>query len=127
MEEQKAFLIQALTRKARAMAHVEPAGDGFDQALTHLTRWVNIEANNDHAVLSLEKKKRMGHWGLALKLLNALLKNNDEDTKKSIYPMTKEEILAERTKVLHKLEYGHFMKREEGWKSVTSMKDFVLF
>lgn len=125
MTEKKSFLIEALARKAHAHVGDE---DKFNDTLKVLSKWEDIEKNKKYAVLSIEKYKTAKRFGLILKLLNSLLEKNGDDTKDGIYPMKKDEIIKERSKVLKSLNYTELAERDDSWTRASSaLKDFALF
>lgn len=125
MTEKKSFLIEALARKAHAHVGDE---DKFNDTLKVLSKWEDIEKNKKYAVLSMEKYKTAKRFGLILKLLNSLLEKNGDDTKDGIYPMKKDEIIKERSKVLKSLNYTELAERDDSWTRASSaLKDFALF
>lgn len=129
MEEKKLFLIEALARKARAVGDISPEENGvFENALKHLSKWDTVDASNKKlAALVLQKFGKAQRLGSQLKLLNELLKNNGNDTKGGIYPLTKIDLLEKRTEVLKNLNYSHLVDRNEKWKAISSPKDYAPF
>ena len=124
-EEIKTHLIDALARKARAIADSESSSDeDFEKALKELEKWTDTSANK-FAVLALEHHRRAGRYGLMLKLLSGLLENIDE-MKSSFSPLTKAQVLEQRQEVLKKLSFTHLKKRDEIFKATTP-KDFAPF
>jgi len=129
MEEKKLFLIEALARKARAVGDISPEENGvFENALKHLSKWDTVDASNKKlAALVLQKFGKAQRLGSQLKLLNELLKNNGNDTKGGICPLTKIDLLEKRTEVLKNLNYSHLVDRNEKWKAISSPKDYAPF
>ena len=126
MEEKKSSLIEALARKAHAKSESDDAE--FQESLSHLAKWEDIEKNKKYAILCLEKYKAAKQYGLMLKLLNALLEKNGNDTKDGIYPLTKDDIIKQRVAVLKILNYNELAERDESWSRIsTATKDFALF
>lgn len=126
MEEKKAFLVEALARKARAISEMENSND-FASVLNQLKSWEDIESNHKYAVLFLGREKRAGRYGSMLKLINTLLKNNGEGTKGGICPMTKSELYAKRAEVLEELGYTVLVEYDKKMKCISAPKDFALF
>ena len=62
-----------------------------------------------------------------LKLLTTLLENDGKDTKDSICPMTKKDLLEKRKEVLETLNYTHLQQRDAVWGVIASIKNFALF
>jgi len=128
-EEKKSFLIDALARKARAVAEdvsVDPSSNAFGQSLKHLQKWVDTSSKK-YSVLTLEREKLDGNLGSRLKLLTELLEKRGDDTKDSFAPMTKVDILKERMKVLEALSFTHLKERQEKWSIIASNKDYAPF
>ena len=128
MEEKKKFLIEALARKARAVADDgKSPSSRFDDALKHLSRWLDVDSDLKYAVLIIERGERAGRMGAVLKLLNDLLKKNGDDTKGGICPMTKSDLLGRRAKVLDQLGFSHLSENDMKWRVIASPKSFALF
>jgi len=131
MEEMKTFLTEALARKTRAVGDASPEKDDageFETALKHLNKWETVDASNKKlAALVLLKYGKEKRLGSQLKLLNELLKNNGDDTKGGICPLTKIDLLAKRTEVLKNLNYSHLVERNEKWKALSLPDDYTLF
>ena len=133
MEEKRAFLVEALARKARAIGDISeeeniPGNVTFNDALKHLNKWQTVDASNKKfAALVLQKYEKARQYGSSLKLLNELLKNNGDDTKGGICPLTKIDLLENRTEALKNLNYSHLVDRNEKWKALSSPKDYLPF
>lgn len=133
MEEKRAFLVEALARKARAIGDISeeeniPGNVTFNGALKHLNKWQTVDASNKKfAALVLQKYEKARQYGSSLKLLNELLKNNGDDTKGGICPLTKIDLLEKRTEALKNLNYSHLVDRNEKWKALSSPKDYLPF
>ena len=131
MEEMKTFLTEALARKVRALGDASPEKDGggiFETALKHLNKWEAVDASNKKlAALVLLKYGKEKRLGSQLKLLNELLKNNGDDTKGGICPLTKIDLLEKRTEVLKDLNYSHLVERNEKWKVLSAPEDYSPF
>jgi tripeptidyl-peptidase-2 len=136
MDQKKDAIIEALARKARAIAdmekengdsEVESLGTTFDQSLTELRKWVDMTSNNKYAVLSLEKERRMGRPGLVLKLISKPLEKDGEDTKGGICPLSKTDLLNRRAEVLESLGYSHLAENDKMWRLLSSPKEFAPF
>eukprot|EP00554_Chaetoceros_debilis_P010467 CAMPEP_0194110042 /NCGR_PEP_ID=MMETSP0150-20130528/9376_1 /TAXON_ID=122233 /ORGANISM="Chaetoceros debilis, Strain MM31A-1" /LENGTH=1321 /DNA_ID=CAMNT_0038799113 /DNA_START=77 /DNA_END=4042 /DNA_ORIENTATION=- len=126
-EEKKSFLIEALARKARAVADDDTKDQStFDTIFKHLQKWTDTDAKK-FAVLSLEKQKNAKRYGSMLKLLTTLLENDGKDTKDGICPMTKKDLLEKRKEVLETLNYTHLQQRDAKWGVIASIKNFALF
>jgi len=135
MEEKRVFLKEALARKTRAVGD-SMVGDDLKEkndavyaaALKHLKRWEKVDASNTKlAALVIQKFGKEQRLGSQLKLINELLKNNGNDTKGGICPMSKIDLLEKRTEVLKNLHYSHLVQRNEKWKAISSPKDYSLF
>lgn len=84
IQKRKDILVEALARKARAYCDLAPTEDSaadFEATLKELKEWIDIDSDKKYAVLVLEREKRAKRFGSVLKLLNALIKNNGDDTK----------------------------------------------
>jgi len=131
MEEEKVFLTEALARKARAVGDIlqdDNGADAFEEALKHLKKWEKVDASNKKlAVLILQKDGKARRFGSQLKLINELLKNDGDDTKGGICPMSKIDLLEKRTEVLKYLDYSHLVERNKQWKAISSSKDYSPF
>lgn len=126
-EEKKKFLIEALARKARAIADDDTKDQyTFDKCLKHLQKWTDTDTKK-FAVLTLEKQRYHKRYGSMLKLLTSLLENDGKDTKDSICPMTKKDLLDKRKEVLETLNYTHLQQRDATWGVIASIKNFALF
>lgn len=126
MEKTKEILIEALARKARAYAESSDSAD-FDATLKELQKWIDIDKDKKYAVLSIVREMQAERFGAALKLLNALIKNNGEDTKGGICPMSKADLLAKRAQVLEALGYAELVEHDKKWKLISAPKDYTLF
>jgi len=130
MEEKKVYLKEALARKARAVGDdlTEKNDAVYEDALKHLKKWEKVDASNKKlAALVLQKDGKARRFGSQLKLINELLKNNGDDTKGGICPMSKIELLEKRTEVLNNLDYSHLVERNKEWKAISSPKDYLPF
>ena len=129
MEKKKEILIEALARKARAYGEKTASGDSsdFDSTLKALATWIDIDKDKKFAVLIIEREKRAGRQGAALKLLNTLLKNKGEDTKGGICPMSKADLLEKRAQILNDLGYVELVEHDKKWRQISAPKDFALF
>lgn len=129
MEKKKEILVEALARKARAYGDIVPSENAsdFDDTLKELKKWIDIDADKKYAVLVLEREKRAERFGAALKLLNALLKNNGDDTKGGICVMSKADLLAKRAQILDGLGYAELVEHDRKWRIISSPKDYALF
>ncbi len=127
MKERKAFLIEAIARKAHAIMKKDDT-EGFNDALKHLSKWVDIEKDKKYAILVLEKYENAKQYGLMLKLLNSLLEKKGEDTKGGIAPMTKNDIVQKRLDVLKILNYKNLVERDQSWlRTSKAINDYALF
>ena len=116
--------------KARACGDIQSTGDAsadFESTLKELKKWIDIDKDNKYAVLVIEREKRAERLGTALKLLNTLIKNNGEDTKGGIGPMTKATLLEKRAQILEELEYVELVEHDKKWKVISAPKDYALF
>ena len=133
MEKKKSALIEALARKARAIADLENAKisstdtSSFEESITDLRKWVNIDSNMKYAVLLLEIEGRKKRYGAVLTTLNKLLEKNGDETKGGICHLDKAEILSRRAKILEILGYDHLVKYDNAWKLISKPSDYALF
>jgi hypothetical protein len=124
--------VESLARKARAIADLESSDDGwqnlesFGDVIKRLQQWDDIDSKK-YAVLSIERAKRAGHSGLMLKLIASLLEKKGSETKDGFAPLSKDDLLKERKKVLGTLEYDHLKSRDSSWAVIASLKEFALF
>ncbi len=127
MKENKAFLIEAIARKAHAQIKNDNKKD-LDRTLKHLSKWVDIEKDKKYAAFTLQRYEHAKQYGLMLKLLNSLLEKKGDETKDSIAPMTKNDIISKRIEVLKALNYNNLAERDQSWsRSLKATKDFALF
>jgi DNA-binding SARP family transcriptional activator len=126
MEKKKDILVEAYARKARACADM---GDfsGFDACLKELKKWIDIDQDKKFSVLTIEREKRAGRHGSALKYLTSLLKTKGEDTKGGIRPFSEADLLAERAKIFKHLEYTELVEHDKKRRLISAPKDFSLF
>lgn len=129
MEKKKGILVEALARKARAYGDIISTGDtsGFESTLKQLKKWIDIDTDYKYAVLVIEREKRADRLGAALKLLNALIKNNGEDTKGGICPLSKATLLSKRAQILEDLGYTELVEHDKKWRVISAPKDYALF
>ena len=135
MDEKKDALIEALGRKARAIADLERANDmntdgletTFEKSLIELQKWVKIESNMKYAVLSLENDLRKKRYGAVYKLLKKLMEKDGEDTKSGICHLDKTELLKRRSKLFEILSCDHIVTYDNAWKLISKPKNFALF
>lgn len=129
MGKKKDILIEALARKARACGDIESSSDpsDFDSTLKELKKWVDIDKDKKYAVLVIEREKRAERLGAALKLLNDLIKNNGEDTKGGICPMSKADLFAKRAQILEDLGYTELVVHDKKWRVISAPKAYALF
>jgi hypothetical protein len=126
MEQKKDILVEALARKARACADMGDSS-GFDACLKELNKWIDIDKAKKYSVLTIEREKRAGHHGSALKLLNTLLKNKGEDTNGGIRPFSEADLFAERSEIFQHLEYNELVEHNKKWQLISVPKMFALF
>eukprot|EP00934_Nitzschia_sp_Nitz4_P004024 Nitzschia sp. Nitz4//scaffold5_size260463//37246//41143//NITZ4_000947-RA/size260463-processed-gene-0.53-mRNA-1//1//CDS//3329555235//4014//frame0 len=128
IEKKKNSLVEALTRKAYAIADssTERASSSFDETLTRLKVWVDIDSNGKYASLALERDCRNGKHGLALKRINKLISKNGKDTG-GIKPMTRADLLDKRAKILKELGYDCLCQREGALRIANAPTDYKLF
>lgn len=129
MEKKKDILVEALARKARAFGDIESPADStdFETTLKELKKWIDIDEDKKFAVLVLQRERRAKRLGAALKLLNSLIKNNGEDTKGGICPMTKANLLMKRAQILEDLGYTELVEHDKKWRVISAPKDYALF
>jgi len=129
MEKKKDILVEALARKARACGDMEVSAEStdFDSTLKELKKWTDIDKDKKYAVLVVEREKRAERPGAALKLLNGLIKNNGEDTKGGICPLSKADLLAKRAQILEDLGYVELVEHDKKWRVISAPKDYALF
>lgn len=129
MEKKKEILVEALARKARAFGDIESPADAedFETTLKELKKWIDIDKDNTYAVLVLERERRAERLGAALKLLNGLIKNNGEDTKGGICPMSKADLLMKRAQILEDLGYTELVEHDKKWRVISAPRDYALF
>jgi len=126
MDQLKDALIEALARKARALADLDKPE--FDDTMQQLAKWVdNMETNNKFAVLNLAKLGRQRRLGSVLKLLTTLLEKDGEETKGGICPLTRADLLKRRATVLEELGYHHLVEYDRVWSLIASPKSYTLF
>jgi len=128
-ERLKDSLIDALARKARALANKndEQASAEFSKTMKELQKWVDINKNKKFTILAIEKEKRDQRYASAVKILSSLLDNRGKDTSDGICPMTKDDIVKERIQLLTTLGYTSLAKRDKDWSIICSQKEFALF
>ena len=127
MKDMKAFLIEAIARKAHAIMNKDDEKE-FDETLKHLSKWVDIEKEKKYAVLALQRYENAKLYGLMLKLLNSLLEKKGEETKDGIAPMSKNDIIKKRIEVLETLNFNNLAERDLSWsRSLKATKDYALF
>ena len=128
MKEKKTYLIEALVRKALAYADMEDAKspDKFDETLKQLKAWVDIDAMGKYAALSIERERRAGRFGNALKLINkALSKETKEET--MIKPLSKSDLLGMRAKIFEELGFFILVEYDRSTRVTACPKSFDLF
>lgn len=118
-DEQKTALVDALHRKAQALFDMMAESDDgerpetdedadadepFEAAFAHLEKWVDT-TDSDYLDLHIERERRHGRLGEALKLLNE--KIDKAKTKKALY--------KQRLELLEELGWTHWRQYEEEW------------
>ncbi len=118
MEKQRDALVEALRRKARALLDREPftpatqpvvpppdpAEDPFEQTFAELARWVDTTAG-DYLALHIDRLRRLGQQGAALKLLNRKIAESKPDRG----------LLERRAALLAELGWRHWQEYEQQW------------
>lgn len=128
MEKKKNYLVEALVRKAYALADSKADGapERFMDTLSRLKSWVDIDSNGKYAALGLERDCRTGRQGAALKRINKLLSKIGKDTG-GVKPMTKADLLEKRSAIFQDLGYEVLYKRDRAMKVVATPSDYKLF
>lgn len=128
MKETKSFLIEAMARSA--MAHLEMSADDatekFDQLLTRMKAWVDIEAEKQYLHLYLEREKQAGRYGSVVKAINKIISKEIKE-KDFLYPTSKAKLMEERAEALYKLGYKELMDRDQMIRVVSCPRSYALF
>lgn len=128
-ERLKDTLIDALARKARALADKEDqqASIEFLVTMKELQKWIDVKKKKKFTILAIEKEKRDQRYASSIKLLSSLLASRGKDSENGICPMTKDDIMKERIQLLTTLGYTSLAKRDKVWSIICSQKEFALF
>lgn len=135
MKAKKEALVDALGRKARALADLSRSGDGdenlkaADAAIKELKKWVAIHSTDDFAVVHLEELRMHNKYGTALKKLNKLLTSDADDTKSAICHLTKCDLWDQRKAIYRQLgpSWRHLVEYEDQSLLVNKPKSYGLF
>ncbi len=118
MEKQRDALVEALRRKARALLDRErlapvtqpvglppdAAADAFEETFAELARWVDT-TTGDYLPLHIDRLRRLGQQGAALKLLNRKIADSTPDRA----------LLEQRAALLGELGWRHWQQYEQQW------------
>jgi tripeptidyl-peptidase-2 len=129
MKERKSFFVEALARSAMTYTQLTTADDAaakFDAAFKRLQAWVDLDSDKQYTALYLEREKRAGRYGTVVKVLNKLL-GKEVKEKDFMYPVTKAQLLEERTAALTKLGYTTLVDRDQKTRGVACPKSYALF
>lgn len=126
MEKKRDILVEAHARMARALADLGDSA-GFESTLKELQKWVDIDKDKKFSFLTIEREKRAGRHGSALKLINSLLKNKGDDTKGGVRPMTEADLLAAKAEIFDHLGYTELAEQNKKSRLISSPQDFLPF
>ena len=126
MEKRKNYLIEALARKAAALAELN-TDDAFDETLKKLKEWVDIDANGKYASLAIERDCRNEKYGSALKRIQKLLSKPSKESNGGLKVLSKSDLLEKRSKLFETLGYTALVDRDKATRVVAAPKDFPLF
>lgn len=134
MDGRKKNLIEALSRKALALADfdeeespvIETNGD-FERTLKELKKWVDIDSDMKFAELVLARERRAKRFGETIKLLNKLIKSKGEDTKDGIYPLSLSDVFERRADILKEMGSNHLVENDRKWRLICNPKEYAVF
>lgn len=128
MKEKKSFLLEALARTA--MAHNDMNTDEsktkFDETLTRIKAWVELESEKQYLSIYLEREKRACRYGTVVKAINKILSKEVKE-KDFLYPLSKSRLMEERAAALEKLGFTELVERDRLNRVVSCPRSFALF
>eukprot|EP00742_Colponemidia_sp_Colp-10_P008114 GILJ01008758.1.p1 GENE.GILJ01008758.1~~GILJ01008758.1.p1 ORF type:complete len:1249 (+),score=195.85 GILJ01008758.1:73-3819(+) len=126
-EKKKEALVDALFRKGRALLELvqnDPQPDtirSFDEHYQDLQKWVDpTEAK--YCLVHIEREKRNGRLGTALKLLNKHASTAGGDL-----GLTQKQFFETRAALLGALGLGHWQQYEKRWNLIRFPPSYTLF
>lgn len=128
MKEKKSFLVEAMARSAMAHSEMGTAESQakFDETLTRMKGWIDIESEKQYLTLYLEREKRAGRYGTVVKAINKIL-SKDVKEKDFLYPLDKSKLMEERAAALEKLGYKELVERDRLGRVVACPRSYALF
>ena len=125
MKDKKNFLVEALVRKALCYAEMKDSDELFDSTVKQLKAWVDIDANGKYAALAIEREKRAGRYGNALKIIGKGLAKDSKDD--AIRPLSKSFLLEERAKLMETLGYTALVEYDQSTRVSACPKSYAPF
>ena len=111
-EKEKAILIDALARKARALGNTADSWEGFLQVYANLQKWADVEEST-YLHVALLHDRHFGAFGLALQRLRKVKALTRSEMVKII---SDEKLAAEIANTLDELSWTHWAKYEAQWE-----------
>ncbi|CAI5726897.1 unnamed protein product [Hyaloperonospora brassicae] len=111
-EKEKAILIDALARKARALGNTADSWEDFLQVYADLQKWADVEEST-HLHVALLHDRHFGAFGLALQRLRKVKALTRSEMVKII---SDEKLAAEIANTLDELSWTHWAKYEAQWE-----------
>ncbi|TVU28818.1 hypothetical protein EJB05_20353, partial [Eragrostis curvula] len=119
MEETRDQLADALYQKGLALAEIESmksdekievsAKDVFEENYKELIKWVDAKSAK-YGTLTVLRERRCGRPGTALKVLNDLIQDESEKSKKKLYDL--------RIQLVEEMGWAHVSTYEKQWMHV---------
>jgi hypothetical protein len=95
----------------------------FDETLKRLKVW----KDNIDGTLAIERDIRAGRLGLAIKHINQLLSKDINESKNSIRPLSRSELIKKRRDIFEKLGYNMLSDYDRSNQVVSCPKTYTLF
>ena len=133
MSEKRDFLVDALARMALALSETAQANPvdkdstvSFDETVRQIKSWVNLDSSPKLPTLRIAIEMRAARYGLALKQINKILEDSNENNN-AIRPMARSELIAMKSSIYEKLGLDVLISNNFRMQAMWCPKSYVPF